>query len=225
MKKQVEEGRLVILGVTQEQHANRCQLFAQWQQFDWPILHDPINVLGLKLVATLVAIDEHGITRSTNPSPNDFEAEFLNKKFDSVDEPTTVSLTPDLDFAALKIAAEKEPSAENWQTLGDSLAIWGGVQQSDKAIDAYQNSLQLEAHNHHVHFRLGVCLRTRHESPARQSDDFSKAVRQWETALAGQPDQYIWRRRIQQYGPRLIKPYPFYDWVEQAREVVRSRGA
>jgi hypothetical protein len=43
-------------------------------------------------------------------------------------------------------------------------------------------------------------------------------------ALELDPNQYIWRRRIQQYGPRLEKPYPFYDWVEQAREEIGARG-
>ena len=38
------------------------------------------------------------------------------------------------------------------------------------------------------------------------------------------PNQYIWRRRIQQYGPRLDKPYPFYDWVPQARAAITERG-
>ncbi|MDH3591739.1 MAG: hypothetical protein OER88_07670, partial [Planctomycetota bacterium] len=37
-------------------------------------------------------------------------------------------------------------------------------------------------------------------------------------------NQYIWRRRIQQYGPRLSKPYPFYDWVDAARTDLRARG-
>lgn len=35
---------------------------------------------------------------------------------------------------------------------------------------------------------------------------------------------YIFRRRIQQYGPRLDKPYPFYDWVSEARAAVLARG-
>jgi hypothetical protein len=45
------------------------------------------------------------------------------------------------------------------------------------------------------------------------------------TALARNPDQYIWRRRIQQFGPRLDKPYSFYDWVEEARRDIAARGA
>jgi hypothetical protein len=39
-----------------------------------------------------------------------------------------------------------------------------------------------------------------------------------------EPNQYIWRRRIEQYGPRLTKPYPFYDWVEKAAREIRARG-
>ena len=50
----VKKGKLVLLGVTQEQHADRCRLFSQWKQFDWPILHDPINVLDLLGVPVVV---------------------------------------------------------------------------------------------------------------------------------------------------------------------------
>jgi hypothetical protein len=49
-------------------------------------------------------------------------------------------------------------------------------------------------------------------------------VQQWQAALEIDPNQYIWRRRIQQYGPRLDKPYPFYDWVAQARQEIDARG-
>jgi hypothetical protein len=38
-----------------------------------------------------------------------------------------------------------------------------------------------------------------------------KAVQYWTMALDMDSNQYIWRRRIQQYGPRLEKPYSFYD--------------
>ena len=54
----VKEGKLVVLGVTQEQHADRCRLLAQWKGFDWPILHDPINVLESLAVPILVAIEK-----------------------------------------------------------------------------------------------------------------------------------------------------------------------
>ncbi len=62
------------------------------------------------------------------------------------------------------------------------------------------------------------------ESPSSEADDFRAAVAAWGTALDLDPNQYVWRRRIQQYGPRLYKPYPFYDWVPDAETAIRKRG-
>src|SRR5207249_7023097 len=66
--------------------------------------------------------------------------------------------------------------------------------------------------------------RTRCDSDGRVGDDFRRAVEYWAAALDLDPNQYIFRRRIQQYGPRLDKPYPFYDWVVTARQEIRARG-
>lgn len=73
-------------------------------------------------------------------------------------------------------------------------------------------------------FRLGVAYRQRYDSQKGQSEDFAKAIAAWQEALELNPNQYIWRRRIQQYGPRLDKPYSFYDWVNQARKEITARG-
>ena len=54
--------------------------------------------------------------------------------------------------------------------------------------------------------------------------DFQAAVDAWGERLELDPNQYIWRRRIEQYGPRLDKPYPFYDWVDRAAEEIAERG-
>jgi hypothetical protein len=64
----------------------------------------------------------------------------------------------------------------------------------------------------------------RHESPGRRPGDFQAAIDAWGRALKLDPNQYIWRRRIEQYGPRLTKPYAFYDWVETARAEITRRG-
>jgi hypothetical protein len=73
-------------------------------------------------------------------------------------------------------------------------------------------------------FQLGVAYRMRHDSEAAQPGDFQNAVDHWSAALAADPSQYIWRRRLQQYGPRLDKPYPFYGWIEEARAEIKARG-
>jgi hypothetical protein len=73
-------------------------------------------------------------------------------------------------------------------------------------------------------FKLGVLHRMRYDSEWRQPGDFAAAVGYWKKALEMNPNQYIWRRRIQQYGPRLDKPYSFYDWVAEAREAIIARG-
>ena len=102
--------------------------------------------------------------------------------------------------------------------------LWGDDEQIQYAIQAYQQAKQLGAVPADVDFRLGVAFRQRYDSPQQQPGDFQAAVKHWTVALDAQPGQYIWRRRIQQYGPRLNKPYPFYDWVAAAEKEIEDRG-
>lgn len=66
--------------------------------------------------------------------------------------------------------------------------------------------------------------RAQRGASATSSNDFQAAIDHWGQALELEPNQYIYRRRIQQYGPRLIKPYSFYDWVHLARTEIAARG-
>jgi len=225
-KQWVKDGKLVLLGVTQEQHPERCRLFAQWKQFEWPILRDPINVLQSMSVPIIVALDEHGIVRSIRANPKTFEADFLNKSFADDATNKLERLTPNYPpkFDALKADAEKTKSAAAWRQYGDALALWGEEKQLPFAIAAYREAAKAKPDDGAAWFRLGVCLRRRSETQAREADDFRAAVETWGTALELDPNQYIWRRRIQQYGPRLDKPYPFYDWVAEAEAAIRKRG-
>ena len=227
----VKEGKLALLGVTQEQHPDRCRLLAQWKGFGWPILHDPINVLGTSAVPLFAAIDEHGIVRDSRPRLDTFETSFLNKSFADDAGGKPIALTPALptgrerpDFDALRRRAEKDGTAAAWRGLGDALTLWGGDAQVNAALDAYARALKLAPKDGPTLFRLGVCYRRRCESALRQPADFQAAVDHWGRALEQDPNQYIWRRRIQQYGPRLDKPYAFYDWVEEAEKAIRDRG-
>ncbi len=224
----VKEGKLVLLGITQEQHPERCRLFAQWQGFEWPILHDPINVMRAAAVPIVVAIDEHGIVRSTDPDLETFEEEFLNKTFPpptSVEELASRSgETTEPDVAELERRAVESNTAEAWRLLGDALVLWHSGDRLEDAISAYTRAKLLKPDDGATLFRLGVGYRMRYDSELRRPGDFGLAIQHWTAALDIDPNQYIWRRRIQQYGPRLTKPYPFYDWVEQAAREITARG-
>lgn len=227
MRGYVTSGELALLGVTQEQHRERCQLFAQWQRFDWPILHDPINALQSRAVPIVLAIDEHGIVRLENPRPEDIGPQFIEREFlDDAEVEAAVPWTPSYppDWAAMKSRAESTNLPADWQRLGDAAALWGTDTQWDTAIEAYQQVLARDAAQAMAWFRLGVCLRMRYEQPPHRAEDFRQAIAAWGRSLELDPNQYIWRRRIQQYGPRLEKPYPFYDWVEAAEDAIRARG-
>ena len=93
-----------------------------------------------------------------------------------------------------------------------------------KSLQELEKLVVKDPGNARAHFRLGVAYRMRFDSDQRKAEDFAKAMSHWQKALALNPNQYIWRRRIQQYGPRLDKPYSFYDWVEVARRELIKRG-
>jgi tetratricopeptide (TPR) repeat protein len=222
----VRQGKLVVVGITQEQHADRCRLLAQWRQLGWPILHDPINLMQVTGVPIEVAIDEDGIVRSLRPNLDTLERDFLDRTYAS-GEPSTregprEAVHPDL--TALRRLAERDRSCQVWRDLGDALVLWAGPGGLDEAIHAYTQAVQAKPDDGDAHFRLGVCYRMRSEAPQAQPGDFQTAVDHWTTARSLQPNRYIWRRRLEQYGPRLTKPYPFYDWVPTAEREIRARG-
>ncbi|MEO1370060.1 MAG: hypothetical protein AAFX50_23000, partial [Acidobacteriota bacterium] len=127
-----------------------------------------------------------------------------------------------------KVAAPPSPApSDRSLDAADRRFLWGGPDALDAAVAGYRRALAEPADGADlgaVHFRLGVSLRRRADSPQRRDGDFAAAVGHWGQALDIDPNQYIWRRRIQQYGPRLEKPYSFYDWVDQARREVAARG-
>jgi len=192
------------VGIIQEQHPDRCRLFMQWKQMDWPILVDALNLYGVSAVPITYAIDEAGVVRAVNPKPAELEA-FLASPAREPGPPPRVS-RPDL--AKLK-PAECAASAVEWGAYADALFLWGGDGRLGEAIDAYERALRLAPGDGPTEFRLGVAFRRRHDSAARETGDFQAAARHWAAALESDPNQYVWRRRIQQFGPRLDKPYPF----------------
>jgi hypothetical protein len=228
-------GEFLMVGITQEQHPERCRLFAQWQGFDFPILWDPFNLLGVSAVPIVTPVDEHGVVRAGRWNPRDagslaaFRSEFVDARFDAPGALPEQRLPVDpslLDNAGRPQSGAEQAAEAALATLlfqhwnegpGMGAAIDGAVAELGRVsgrAGAPPDAL----------FRYGVARRLRYDSPYARADDFQASIDAWVSALAANPNQYIWRRRIQQWGPRLDKPYPFYDWVEQALAEVAARG-
>jgi hypothetical protein len=220
-----KQNKIRMVGIIQEQHPERARLFMQWKEMDWPILVDSLDLLEVTYVPITVLIDEHGIVRSV-VSPRDdplvaLEG-FVDREFEAPDEAApALSTPPDPDKLR---AAMDEKDASDWRDLARTLLLWDSSTRLDAAIDAYARAIALEPDDGWTRFRSGVAFRARADSDRANADDFSRAIEEWTAALEIDPNNYIWRRRIQQYGPRLDKPYPFYDWVAEARRDVEARG-
>lgn len=222
-----QEGRLTLLGIVLEQHPERARLFMQWQGMPWRLLHDPFNLLALPYVPLTLAIDEWGLIRAAQPQlarAAEFIERFVNADWQPPAAPPTFpTQTPDI--ASLQEVAAADGDAAAWAELGVQLTLWRGEAALDDALAAGERALSSPAGEiAQTHFQQGVVYRMRHDSAAAEAGDFQRAVSHWSAALQQEPNNYIWRRRIQQYGPRLAKPYSFYDWVPQARREIRARG-
>jgi len=216
---------LAVVGIVQEQHRERAALYAQWQGFDWPILWDPFNTTGADAVPNVYALDEAGIVRAIRPDPATFEDDFLRADF-GAEHSTPPFASPAVQplLAGALTCAEGSPEHAQWLALSRRTF----APDDHAVLDADVETLQAFADDHEddasARFQLGVALRLRHDSPARKPGDFQAAVDAWRAALELRPGEYIWRRRIQQYGPTLDKPYPFYPWMDEALADLTARG-
>lgn len=212
-----------MVGLIQEQHPDRCRLFMQWKKMKWPIMVDALNLLDVATVPITVAIDEYGVVRGVLRRSDSLRAELLDATFEKpADWKRRRSKKPSL--AKLEKRAGELKSEQARRDYADALLMWGGDKRLDLAVDTYISAMITEPADGRTYFRLGVAYRRRYESEHRRPDDFQNALKSWTAALDANPNQYIWRRRIQQYGPRLDKPYPFYDWVHQARKEITAAG-
>jgi len=229
-----ETGRLQVLGIIQEQHPDRARLFMQWKKMDWPILVDSLNLLGTSVVPVTLFIDEWGIIRDVSPPLTEARERvlgFLREDFSGSGHEAVVADVPNVDAggrAEVELEGLRSASAAGavgpLRDLADGLIMWGDDRDLDECIGLYERALEADPGDGNTHFRAGVAYRRRSESERRRAADFRMAVYHWERALEVDPNNYIWRRRIQQYGPRLEKPYPFYDWVGAARDEIIGRG-
>ena len=224
MKSYVESGELIALGVVQEQHPDRTRLYRQWRQLDWPIFVDSMNTLEhVTVVPIPMAIDEIGIVVDAEFEPNKLDA-FMKvpRKYGTPVENYNVVSDSDLD-SLLRLAKERQTSAA-WRELGAAYFNYGEGAEIGRAVDALETAVELDRDDGKAYFALGTALRRRYEGSDRRPDDAQRAVENWGRALGRNPNHYIWRRRLQQYGPRLDKPYNFYFWVAEARKEITARG-
>lgn len=200
----VADGELQVFGIAPEQYGDRMALFLQWKEMDFPVLMDPLNVLGVAAVPITLLVDPQGVIRYRNPKAADL-ATFLATDYPISTRQYKLQVSPPqtrLTLAALqsrKVVAVQEAIA-TYRKLIDS----GQGEPTDQ-------------------FQLGVLYRWLYDHDSADSGQFQKAIDCWQAALQEVPGQYIWRRRIQQYGPRLDKPYPFYNWVTEARKDIVAR--
>lgn len=228
-----QDGTIQMAGIVVEQHPDRTKLFMQWKKLGWPVLVDPLNLLNVPYVPITLSIDEHGIVRQIHRPMGGAEslAEFVEASFEA---PATRNKKKNrarkgakeqAALRALARKAKKQNTASSWRDYGDALTLRAeSAEHFAEALRAYRRSLSIDPADPVTHFRAGVAARMRYDSAHRQSRDFQLAVSHWSRSLKLEPNNYICRRRLEQYGPLLDKPYPFYDWVAQAREEIVARG-
>jgi hypothetical protein len=239
----VEAGELQVVGIVQEQHPDRAMLFQQWKGLDFPILWDPFGVCGVDAVPDLTAVDEHGIVRLPRPGRRRFQEEFVEGFLRTSFQPPAAASGVEPRAAGDPGADESAASDEGppfkvsaLARLREGLSVEArGVRAAARlmlsgpgspSIDAEVDALAAAARagGAEERFRSGVGLRLRFDGPRARGADLQGAVDAWFEALMARPNQYVWRRRIQQWGPTLDKPYAFYDWVPDARAEVLARG-
>lgn len=216
-------GALSTVGVVIEQHPDRARLFMQWKRLDWPLLWDPFNLLELPAVPITMFLDRERVIRILQPRL-DRATEITSGLLDAGGTDTAhhkaiPSPVPGID----QLSPPSTSTAVDWSDHAVALSLWGGTERLDEAVAASERAVGPGTEGR-LWFRHGVIARMRHDSPARRPGDFNSAIESWTRALDVDPNNYIWRRRLQQYGPRLIKPYAFFDWVPAARSEIESRG-
>lgn len=213
-----EQHDLAVVGLVQEQHPDRAELFARWQGFDWPLLWDPFNLSGAQVVPNVYLLDEAGTLIAAGPRPEEVAA-LLERP-----APSGAPGRPSRPSGPLVVQArDAQDPAERatWEALSRLLH---DPRPATADVQALVDHATAHPDDPAARFRAGVALRLHHDAGAPRPGDFQAALEAWSAALAARPDQYIWRRRIQQYGPTLDKPYPFYPWVAEARADLAARG-
>jgi tetratricopeptide (TPR) repeat protein len=220
----VADGKLAVLGVAHEQYADRCRLFAQWKGVDWPILHDPLNMVRVESLPLVVGIDEHGIVRDVGDDPDKLGESFVGKEFAAPKKPPTAGSDQLPDPRITRRTASEARSAKGWRKHADALVLAGQPAQLKEAIETYLRVLKMADDDADASFRLGVTYRIRYDRPDHQNGDFQAAIDAWRKAVELQPENQVFTARLLQYGPSVDRPGQFYAWIAEAEKAVKQKG-
>ncbi len=239
----VAAGRLRVIGVVQEQHRERAALWLKWQGIGWPVAWDPFNQLEVKLVPKVLAVQPGGLVLKDRLHPKRIEGEGGLLEVMGRMQGATAELEQPAQFGPHLARArgpitpadepgEFAPAAMATLLMDRQRLDAGSCNRRRAAVQALVDRARAPDATARDHFRAGVAQRLLldlegpSQRPGEQPNQgrFQGAINSWSRALSLDPGQYIWRRRIQQWGPRLDKPYPFYDWVPLARKELAARG-
>ena len=123
-----KQGAFQTVGIIQEQHPDRCRLFMQWKQLDFPVLVDSLNRLGVKVVPMTIAIDEYGIVRHVGIAPHNLKEQFLSKTYPAPKDPVRAVRK---DAAILRKSANDRNTSESWMSHADALIL-----ETDSLLDS-----------------------------------------------------------------------------------------
>lgn len=221
----VADKKLVLLGVMEEQYADRCRLFVQWKGItDLPLLHDPLNLAAVAHVPMVVGVDEHGFVRVINPDPDRFEKSFVRRTFKYDPKQRRPAIENLTDPRYTKRMAGEARTAASLREHGDALVLGGLPPQIDEALTTYPSAIELDADDGLAFFRLGVAHRIRYDQPQRQPGDFQAAIDAWKQAVRKNRNNAVFRSRLVQYGLRTDRTTSMYRWIPTARKKIAARG-
>lgn len=224
LKKHVDDGKLVIIGIAQEQHADHAALFAQWKGLTGPMMHDPVNYLHVDRLPSFVCVDQNGYVRNIKPDLKTIEERFINRKFagkpahipENTEEPPNTVVT--------RRYANESRMPQDQIIHGEALLISALPPQIDEAIEYYQKAIAEDAKNARAYFGLGVahCMRFNGEAP--QPGDLKAALDAWTRAVELVPKNEVYRERLREHSPiESDQPSP-QAWIKTARKSITRRG-
>jgi len=221
----VEAGKLTVIGVAHDFHAERAELFRRWKKIDWPIGHDQVNVSGVTSLPQVVAVGADGRVAAVD----DKGVEAFLTQVEAAPKPDTARPEPEAvelpDPRHVRRDAGEERTVRSQKALAAALIFAGAPGQLNEAIQVMQAAVKSPKEcDAMTHFILGAAHRIRFESEGRQDSDFLDWLREWRTAAGMAPDDAFLRSQANVFiGDAGIGPGK-EDWTAAAARELRKRG-